>query len=195
MKNQLSQTQFSNFDYQRWIFQPGVPANVVHTPSILLSEMKNMAKATNEGKDIFAPVKKVKWVYKKGSRKKRKKTFVEQLNPKAYNTQQWIMYFRSLNSNISAQKLQKMDEFAHFSEANSEVRFEWFLLNLRCGNWMIETSLKEFLASNGRRKYVLPLFNSIIRDKKRLEWARDVYQRAKGNYHSVTRNSVENLLY
>jgi aminopeptidase N len=195
MKNQLAQTQFSNFDYQRWIFQPGVPANVVLTPSVLFSEMKTMAKATNEGKDIFAPVKKVKWVHKKGSRKKRKKIFVEQLNPRAYNTQQWIMYFRSLNSRISAQKLQKMDEFAHFSEANSEVRFEWFLLNLRCGNWIIATSLKEFLASNGRRKYVLTLFNSILRDKNRLEWAREVYQSSKGNYHSVTRNSVEKLLY
>lgn len=195
MKNQLTQTQFTNFDYQRWIFQPGLPANVVHAPSVLLSEMKTLAKATNEGKDIFAPVKKVKWVNKKGSRKKRKKTFVEQLNPKAYNTQQWIMYFRSLNSNISLQTLQKMDEFAHFSEANSEVRFEWLLLNLRCGNWMIETSLRKFLASNGRRKYVLPLFNSILRDKNRLEWAREVYQSAKGNYHSVTRKSVEKLLY
>jgi hypothetical protein len=60
---------------------------------------------------------------------------------------------------------------------------------------MIETSLRKFLASNGRRKYVLPLFNSILRDKNRLEWAREVYQSAKGNYHSVTRNSVEKLFY
>jgi len=195
MKNHLSGTQFTNFDYNRWIYQPGIPANAVHISSELLRNMKTLAKATNEGKDIFAPVRKVKWVQKKGSRKKRKKTFVEQLNPKAYNTQQWIMYFRSLNSNISAEILQKMDDFAHFSTANSEVRFEWFLLNLRCGNWRIETSLKEFLASHGRRKYVLPLFNSIVRDKNRLEWAREVYQNSKGNYHSVTRNSVEKLLY
>lgn len=195
MKNHLSGTQFTNFDYNRWIYQPGIPANAVHISSELLRNMKTLAKSTNEGKDIFAPVRKVKWVQKKGSRKKRKKTFVEQLNPKAYNTQQWIMYFRSLNSNISAEKLQKMDDFAHFSKANSEVRFEWFLLNLRCGNWRIETSLKEFLASHGRRKYVLPLFNSIVRDKNRLEWAREVYQSSKGNYHSVTRNSVEKLIY
>lgn len=195
MKNHLSGPQFTNFDYNRWIYQPGIPANAVHISSELLRNMKTLAKATNEGKDIFAPVRKVKWVQKKGSRKKRKKTFVEQLNPKAYNTQQWIMYFRSLNSNISAEILQKMDDFAHFSKANSEVRFEWFLLNLRCGNWRIETSLKEFLASHGRRKYVLPLFNSIVRDKNRLEWAREVYQSSKGNYHSVTRNSVEKLLY
>lgn len=195
MQGNLAGSKLSNFDYNRWIYQPGIPSNVVHTTSALLSTMKNLAKTTNQGIDIFAPVKKVKWITKKGSKKKRKKTYVEQLDPKAFNTQQWIMYFRSLNSNLSSENLKKMDEVAHFSQANSEVRFEWFLLNLRCENWSIEKDLQAFLASNGRRKYVLPLFNSIVRDKKRLKWAREVYQSAKGNYHSVTRHSVEKLLY
>jgi len=195
MKNHLSGPQFTNFDYKRWIYQPGIPSNAVHISSELLRKMKTLAKATNQGKDIFTPVKKVKWVQKNGSKKKRKKIYFEKLNPKAFSTQQWIMYFRSLSSKISPEKLQRMDKIAHFSKANSEVRFEWFLLNLRCGNWGIEHDLKAFLGSNGRRKYVLPLFSSIIRDKNRLTWAGEVYQNAKGNYHSVTRNSVEKILY
>lgn len=196
LKETLLGSRYSNFNYQSWIYETGIPTNSYQKSSSLLEKMQSLADKTNRGIDIFAPQRKVRWIKKSLTSKKQKKVvFTKRLNIQDFTTQQWIMYFRSLNAAVSAEKLQKINEYGSFSSSNSEVRFEWFLLNLRNRNWKIEPELKQFIQSTGRRKYILPLFSAIVKDKSRLDWAREVYSNARHNYHSVTRNSVEKLLY
>lgn len=190
----LLNPKFIKFNYQAWIYEPGIPKNVFFQPSERLSVMKSLALQTNQGKDIFKPVKTINYIKIKGRTKKRKKVTVNHLNPKDYCSQQWIMYLRNLSPTLSSNTLNQLDQNGHFSKANREIQFEWLMLNLRCNNWRVAPEIKEFLQSTGRRKYVLPLFKAVVSDNERKPWAKEVFAKAKNNYHSVTRKSVETLL-
>jgi hypothetical protein len=52
-----------------------------------------------------------------------------------------------------------------------------------------------FLARVGRRKFVLPLFEVLIKEN---EWgqsiARRIYAETRGGYHSVTQGSVDEVV-
>ena len=54
---------------------------------------------------------------------------------------------------------------------------------------------ERFLLSQGRRKFVAPLFETLNGEG---EWgrpiARRIYARARGGYHSVTRGPVDRVL-
>ena len=86
-----------------------------------------------------------------------------------------------------------MDRYARFSEANNELKFEWFLLNIRKENRSIRPKLKVFLIETGRRKYILPLYRALMMHPTDKEWARSVFKEAQGGYHSVSRNSISEV--
>ncbi len=194
LKEKLLKPDFTTFDYLSWIFEPGIPKNVYFQASQRLSFMRTLAQKTNAGEDIFKPQKTVTWVKVPGRTKKRKKIKVVRLKPEDYCTQEWIMYLRNLTQTLPLKTLRSIDRNAHFSQANREIQFEWYMLNLRCNQWSIAPELQQFLQSTGRRKYVLPLFKAVIADSTRLDWAKEVFTKSKNNYHSVTRKSVELLL-
>ncbi len=56
-------------------------------------------------------------------------------------------------------------------------------------------TVERFLASMGRRKFVLPLFQSLVAQG---EWggpiATRIYQRTRPTYHSLTSGSVDKAL-
>lgn len=179
------------FDAKPWIYQEGLPKNCVNEVSTRLSNIRKLAEQTNGGKDIFAPERKFKWVIRGGKKKiRRKKYFTERLNPKEISSQEWVMFLRNLSSTLSDQQLAQLDHSAQFSRANSEIEFEWLMLNLRCENWKIATELERFLGRFGRRKYILPLFEAMIKTPNGKTWALRVFEKTKENYHAVTRNSV-----
>ena len=53
--------------------------------------------------------------------------------------------------------------------------------------------IEQFLINVGRRKFLTPLYRA-FKETGQLETARAIYEKAKGNYHSVSRNSMETLL-
>ena len=181
------------FNTDEWFYLEGLPMNSLTIKSKRLELMRSYAKRTNRGEDIFAPVKKVRWVKVKGKKKKRKETYTEQLNTKAFITQEWQTYLRSLSLSIDTAKLDQMDRYTKFSEANNELKFEWFLLNIRKENRSIRPKLKVFLIETGRRKYILPLYRALAVYPTDKEWARSVFKEAQGGYHSVSRNSISEV--
>jgi hypothetical protein len=178
------------FNTDEWFYLEGLPMNSITIKSKRLELMRSYAERTNRGEDIFAPVKKVRWVKVKGKKKKRKQPYTEQLDTKAYITQEWQTYLRSLSLSIDTARLDQMDRYAQFSDANNELKFEWFLLNIRKENRSIRPKLRTFLIETGRRKYILPLYRALAVHPEDKEWARSVFKEAQGGYHSVSRNSI-----
>jgi leukotriene-A4 hydrolase len=181
------------FNTDEWFYLEGLPMNSITIKSKRLELMRSYAERTNRGEDIFAPVKKIRWVKVKGKKKKRKETYTEQLNTKAFITQEWQTYLRSLSLSIDTATLDQMDRYAKFSEANNELKFEWFLLNIRKENRSIRAKLKTFLIETGRRKYILPLYRALAVYPTDKQWAIGVFKQAQGGYHSVSRNSISEV--
>ena len=88
------------FNTDEWFYLEGLPMNSITIKSKRLELMRSYAERTNRGEDIFAPIKKIRWVKVKGKKKKRKQPYTEQLDTKAYITQEWQTYLRSLSLSI-----------------------------------------------------------------------------------------------
>jgi hypothetical protein len=55
-------------------------------------------------------------------------------------------------------------------------------------------ALERFLTSQGRRKFVKPLFEDLVKTSWGRPMAERIFAGAKDGYHSVTANSVEQVL-
>jgi hypothetical protein len=77
---------------------------------------------------------------------------------------------------------------------NSEVRFAW--LDLALGNRYDPAvpSFEQFVTTQGRRKFVRPLFTALSKDR---EWGRPIaertYAKARPLYHPMTAKSLDEL--
>jgi hypothetical protein len=55
-------------------------------------------------------------------------------------------------------------------------------------------SLENFLTNVGRRKFVKPLFTALVKSEDGKEIAKKIYSKARPNYHSVTANTIDEIL-
>ena len=59
-------------------------------------------------------------------------------------------------------KLTQMDGIYNFSKSNnSEIKFRWQMICLKCGVSWIVPQVVEFIKSQGRMKYVRPLYRTL----------------------------------
>ena len=54
--------------------------------------------------------------------------------------------------------------------------------------------LDEFLTTVGRRKFVQPLFEELVRTEKGRAMAMNIYKAARPNYHAVTVRTIDGVL-
>ncbi|HEX8661676.1 MAG TPA: leukotriene A4 hydrolase C-terminal domain-containing protein, partial [Brevundimonas sp.] len=78
------------------------------------------------------------------------------------------------------------------NEGNAEVLFAWLQIAVQHRYQPAVPTLEHFLTTQGRRKFVLPLFTSLW---AKGDWgrpiARRIYARARPGYHPVTTGSVD----
>jgi hypothetical protein len=179
------------FNTKEWIYKEGIPKNCYHIESPRFNEVQSLADRFAKGENIFK--RKVKWVKIKGRRKKKKQ--VIQLTRDKHIAQEWQAFIRRLPNDISADKLRTIDRNLHFREwTNSEIQYEWYIKGIRAGYTDIRPSMEKFLLKVGRRKYVAPIYKELAKSPENLVWARDVFSKARINYHPVTENTVQELL-
>jgi aminopeptidase N len=158
------------FAAEKWVYAPGIP----HDFSIpICIKFQNVNEALP--KILRADSKTI-------------------LETREWDTQQWIYFIRKLSENIAPDELIIMDQSFGFSiSGNSEIKFNWFLNSFQSEYYqtMIK-EIEEFLTSVGRRKYILPLYEGLIKQGQYL-LALEIYEKAKKNYHSVARKSIEML--
>jgi hypothetical protein len=128
------------------------------------------------------------------------------LNAKDWTTHHFLHFLRNLDS-LSFANMQFLDGKFGFSKTeNSEIAFDWFQLCIKSRYAVAYPDLSNFLKKVGRRKFVFPLYESLIlscrmngQHKEDLnqipEWklAFDTYEIAREGYHSVTQNSIDAL--
>lgn len=164
------------FNIDQWVYEPGLPANCVKTHSERLEEMKLLANQFANGEDIF----------------RRKK-----LKREDRTTQEWQVFIRELPEDISPERMALVDKHLNFKGCgNSEIMAEWYVLGIHSGYKAIRPDMERFLTKVGRRKYLEPIYESLAQsshtdDRK---WAKSVFNKVKGNYHSVSRNTIEAIL-
>ncbi len=123
---------------------------------------------------------------------------VLELDTTNFTAHHWVHLLRRLRSmgQLSVSDMEAIDERFHLSERkNAEVAFEWYMLGLKCQYTTVFPYMEQFLLSVGRRKFVLPLYEQILKTQENaLDMVSSIFYGASPGYHSVTRKSVTELL-
>jgi leukotriene-A4 hydrolase len=156
---------------EEWIYRPGLPANAVRPDPAAFAEVDAAAKAYAASGAL--PGGWSNW------------TAAERMR-----------FLAELPEERTPAQLAALDDRLGLSATgNNEVLFLW--LNLALANrYEPAVPLAErFLASVGRRKFVSPLFETLMGEGA---WgqahARRIYARTRGSYHAVTRNAVDKVV-
>ncbi len=184
-----------SFDYDEWIYEKGLPSNCLIINSPRLRFMESFAKRFIEGEDIFAPKISYEWLKLKNTRKKKRVEIREFFEKEEYIVQEWQTFIRSLSQkNITIPQLQYLDSVLNFSTSNNaEIVSEWFVLNINCRNKVIRPDIEKFIAKVGRRKYLMPIYEALVKNPEDKVWAKKVFDKSKAYYHAVSRNSIAEL--
>jgi leukotriene-A4 hydrolase len=154
-----------------WIYQPGVPDNAVAVRSPALERVETQTKAFAAGATAAA------------------------LNAREWTTQEWQHFLDSLPEKLSAAQLRDLDRtYTLTNSGNSEVLFSWLRIAIRNRYRPAMPALERFLTSQGRRKFLRPLYEDLMKQ----DWGRPealrIYKSARPLYHSVATSTLDQIV-
>ena len=152
-----------------WVYGAGIPDNC---PEVTSTKFK----AVNKGLLSF----------KKGYP-------LENINSENWSSHEWLHFLRKLPKDISLNNLKKLDLAFNFTNSgNAEILNAWFQLIIPTNYKAADRSLENFLMTVGRRKFLQPIYEAL--HKKDAPKALKIYKKARGNYHSVTTQTLDAML-
>ena len=167
----LTPAEAGKVEARAWIYQPGIPANIPTVRS-----------------DAFAAVERQVESWKAGGT-------ASKVNAKDWSTHEWLHFLRSLPDTIPAARMADLDKtFKLSSSGNSEIMFAWLKIVIANRYEPAFPSLERFLTSQGRRKFVAPLYTDLAKTEWGKKMALDVYRRARPAYHSVAVGTIDKAL-
>lgn len=171
LNQNLIQKENLDVNVDEWIYGPGLPTN---TPVIASDRFEKVDDAIDalDGPAAIATLQTDSWT-----------------------THEWLHFIRHLPSNISIETLRALDgAYGFAASGNSEIAAVWYETAIRQGYGdEIMPQIDAFLVRVGRRKFLMPIYRAMT-EADMLETARDIYTRARPNYHAVSRQSLDNLL-
>src|SRR5206468_3312435 len=97
-----------------------------------------------------------------------------------WTTQEWQRFLDALPRELNPQQLAALDgAFGFTRSGNSEILFSWLQIAIRQHYVPALRPLEHFLASQGRRKYLAPLYRALMAQDWGKEEAKRVYARAR----------------
>ena len=114
---------------------------------------------------------------------------------KNWTTHEWLHFLKNLPDTLSFQQMQSLDKFGRFTESgNAEIITVWLVHVIRHEYTPAYARLEDFLVHTGRRKFLSPLYNALIRTERGKAVAKQIYSKARPNYHFVATNTFDKLL-
>lgn len=170
----------SQLQLDAWVYQPGLPSNAVAPVSNAFKPVDDAAWAFFVGK---GPASAVPWEDWNTQQRQR---FLGWRPPVGNGSGDWL----------TDAQLADMERTLNLAnEGNSELTFAWLQIALAHRYQPAVATAERFLTSQGRRKFVLPLFQTLWNEG---DWgrsiARRIYAEARPLYHPVTSGSVDDLV-
>lgn len=159
-------------DLDQWVYGTGIPANIVRPDPSVFARVDSAVVAFGSG----AAPDSALWA--------------------KWNTDERLRFLTHIARKQPAGRLAATDKaFALSASRNTEIRFAW--LDLAVANRFAPAiaSLRQFLSSQGRGKFVKPLFEALAKDPK---WGRkiatDLYPRVRPLYHPMVTRDLDKLM-
>ena len=92
-------------------------------------------------------------------------------------------------------KLAALDKaFGFTGSGNSEILAAWLQIAIRNRYEPAFPAVDHFLTSQGRRKYLRPIYPELAKTDWGMTMARDIYKRARPTYHSVSSGAIDQIV-
>jgi hypothetical protein len=96
---------------------------------------------------------------------------------------------------MTAAQMADLDRtFGLTNRGNSEVLFSWLRIAIRHRYQPAMPALERFLTTQGRRKFLRPLYEDLMKQEWGKEEARRIYDRARPLYHSVATATLDPII-
>ncbi len=160
--------EVKKLNLEEWIYKPGLPSNC---PKIVSAKFYKV-DANFESK-----------------------IYLE--NPRSTNdwtTHEWLRFIGKIDTSWSITDFEQADKLFDFTNSgNSEIAAAWFEKSIRADYKIVYPQLEAFLVKVGRRKFLTPLYRA-MKETGNIETARNIYAKARPNYHFVSTNTMDALL-
>lgn len=154
-----------------WVYKEGLPDNhpIIESQKFILVDTE-LNKWLNGG--MLDDVKKDNW-----------------------STHEWLHFINSLPDDLSQNQVAELDKaFGFTNSGNCEILAAWFQVTIRTEYHPADQAMEDFLVHVGRRKFLTPTYKAMIEKDASKEMARQIYKKARGNYHSVSTATMDELL-
>lgn len=169
LQEELPETKELNLD--EWIYQPGLPKNCPKPNS-------ERFQAVNESFTAWQGGKKA-----------------SELETKDWSSHEWLHFIRQLPETLSPEQMKDLDDAFGFTKSgNSEVLAAWLTKVIPNEYTVAYPAIREFLMTVGRRKFLVPLYQALLKTEEGIKMAKDIYVVARPNYHFVSTNTLDELL-
>jgi leukotriene A-4 hydrolase/aminopeptidase len=162
----------SQADVDEWISKPGLPQNAPQPASDAFTKVEAQANDYASGKIAVAAIQSSAWT-----------------------TQEWLHFLKTLPPDLGAQRMAELDGAFNLTKSgNSEIAFQWLMMAIRQRYEAANPRLEEFLTSIGRRKFVKPLFEELVKTPEGKTRAKDIYAKARPGYHPITQAAIDPIV-
>jgi|SoiMethySBSTD1v2_1073268.scaffolds.fasta_scaffold00280_22 leukotriene-A4 hydrolase len=157
---------------QEWLYQPGLPDNAIVPMSDALLRVERDANAFAGGTAASALTAATAW-----------------------STQEWLHFLGALPERLNDAQLADLDRtFRLSAQGNSEVLFAWLRVAIRHHYAPAMPALEHFLTTQGRRKFLRPLYEDLMKTDWGKAEARRIYKRARPLYHSMSTTTLDAIV-
>jgi leukotriene-A4 hydrolase len=155
-----------------WLYESGLPSDAPNPSAASLEKVEAQAKAFSADK-VQAP----------------------ELPGKKWTAQEWIHFLSVLPERVGKERMAALDkEFAITKSGNSEVIFQWLMLTIRNGYEPAMGRVEGFLTEQGRRKFLKPLYEELVKTPGGKERALAIYKKARPTYHPLSVDTVDAIV-
>jgi len=155
-----------------WLDEPGIPSDAPAPTAEALKQVEELAKAYT-AKSVAASA----------------------LPGKTWSAQEWLHFLDALPADLGKDRMADLDAaFALTKSGNAEVTFQWLLLAVKHGYEPAYPRLETFLTEQGRRKFLKPLYEEMVKTDAGRKRAAAIYEKARPTYHPACVETVDAIL-
>jgi len=157
--------------FEDWIFKPGLPSSYPKPVSARLEKVFTLLRNWRDGR------------------------FLNSSDVNGWSTHEWLYFLKNLPQKLSLKEMEALDRLGNFTDCgNAEITTIWLVHVIRSCYVAAYERLEQFLIGTGRRKFLSPLYQELLKTSEGKKWAADIYTRARPNYHFVATNTFDSLL-
>jgi aminopeptidase N len=157
---------------QEWLYQTGLPTNAAVPTSDALARVDQDVQAFTAGAGAATIKSAPDW-----------------------STQEWQHFLVSLPDTQTPAQLADLDRTFQLSKRrNAEVLFAWLRVAIRNHYTPAMPALERFLTTQGRRKFLKPLYEDLMKTDWGKDDARRIYARARPLYHAMSTNTLDPIV-